>query len=138
MKILLFGLPGAGKTTLAKKLEEHYKCPHWNADIIREHANDWDFSPEGRARQLGRMITLADESLTKFSHVICDFVAPYEKGREEFNADVLIWMDTIKESRYPDTDKIFETPTKYDFRVTDFNYVVDSIIEVIDSKHKNA
>ena len=60
MKILVMGLPGAGKTHLAERLQKVLNCAWYNADKVREMANDWDFSPEGRVRQANRMRTFAD------------------------------------------------------------------------------
>lgn len=131
MKILVMGLPGAGKTTLADELARRLKFPRWNADEVRALANDWDFSKEGRDRQLDRMIALADKSLETNSGVICDFVAPYEEGRQKFNADLCIWMDTIESSRFEDTNQIFEPPTSYDIRITNFDYQVNNIVTLI-------
>ena len=102
MKILIFGLPGSGKTSLAKEIAYHFHIPHYNADILREYWNDWDFNPTGRRRQLDRM--------KKFPFGILDFVCPYNLYREEINADISIWMDTITEGRYENTNKVFEKP----------------------------
>ena len=123
-KILIIGLPGAGKTTLASSLCKlitscNLSCSWYNADKVREKYNDWDFSSEGRRRQARRMCMLADTSSTDY--VIIDFVCPLESLRKEFNADCVVWVDTIKESRYTDTNKIFEIPTTYDVRVTEKN-----------------
>ena len=113
------GLPGSGKTTLAAALSaEIWPNVLWlNADTIREKYNDWDFSIEGRIRQANRMRQEADASEKKF--VICDFVAPLQQMRDIFDADVTVWVDTIKEGRFEDTNKMFEIPTKYDIRVTE-------------------
>lgn len=108
------GLPGSGKTTLAKKLVELLGCSWYNADEVREMYNDWDFSPEGRLRQARRMYDL---STTVDGHVICDFVAPTEEIRNIYDADLTVWMNTIDESRFADTNSIFESPTKYKFRI---------------------
>ena len=58
--ILVMGLPGAGKTTLANELSPMLDAKRLNADEIRKAANDWDFSQEGRKRQAKRM---SDEAI---------------------------------------------------------------------------
>ena len=121
-RILIMGLPGAGKTYLAeqlkKNLEDHGKTVGWlNADEVRRHYDDWDFSREGRIRQSHRMRELADESNTDYC--IVDFVAPLVEMRNNFRADWTIWVDTIEESRYEDTNKMFVEPEIYDFRITE-------------------
>ena len=114
------GLPGAGKTHLAKRLHVHLNCAWYNADKVREMANDWDFSDAGRRRQSERMNTLATFEGTRGRTVICDFVCPTGETRKEFNADITIWMDTIEAGRFDDTNKIFEEPTEHDFRIKGF------------------
>ena len=116
MRILICGLPGAGKTTLACALLKLIDCVWYNADAVRKNYNDWDFSKEGRLRQATRMKKLADDSN---GYVICDFVAPTKEIRDIFGADYTIWVDTIKESRFDDTTNVFESPEHYDIRVTE-------------------
>ena len=111
------GLPGSGKTTLAEKLVTLLKAEWLNADRVREEYNDWDFSKEGRLRQAKRMADKAQLFKMNNKNVVVDFVCPTPETRKEFNADYVIWLDTIKESRFKDTDKIFIEPKKYDFRV---------------------
>ena len=97
MKILICGLPGAGKTWLAERLIKLIdNCAWYNADVVRKSANDWDFTIEGRIRQANRMKTFADFEKQNGRWVICDFVAPTEKAREAFGPDFVIWLDTIK------------------------------------------
>ena len=115
------GLPGAGKTYLANILHKIIDAVWINADKVRSEANDWDFSPEGRKRQANRMKNLADSALSNNKHVIADFVCPTPQTRKDFDADFIIWMDTIKEGRFDDTNKMFIAPKRYDYRVTEKN-----------------
>jgi adenylylsulfate kinase len=114
------GLPGSGKTHLAKRLHVHLNCAWYNADKVREMANDWDFTPSGRRRQSERMNTIATFEATRARTVICDFVCPTGETRKQFNADITIWMDTIEAGRYDDTNKIFESPEDVDFRIAGY------------------
>jgi len=122
-RILIMGLPGAGKTTLAAdigaRLLFNKKFTWFNADTIRERYDDWDFSEEGRLRQARRMRELADKEIEQGRLAICDFVCPLPEMREIFDADITVWVDTDQEGRYEDTNKIFVPPEKYDFRVTE-------------------
>jgi adenylylsulfate kinase len=126
-RILIMGLPGSGKTTLAQALQARLNCAWFNADEIRARYNDWDFSPEGRVRQSKRMRILADDSSNEY--VIADFVAPLKQMRDIFEADYVIWMDTISQGRFEDTNQLFEPPKVYDLRITDFDYSVDDIVK---------
>ena len=116
--ILVMGLPGAGKTTLANELGKLIDCKRLNADEIRKAANDWDFSEEGRKRQAKRMSNEALKIKKEGSNVIADFICPTPEARELFPADYIIWVDTIKEGRFEDTNQMFVKPEKFNFHVT--------------------
>ena len=119
--ILVMGLPGAGKTTLANELAKSIKSKRLNADEVRKAANDWDFSEEGRTRQAKRMSDAALKLKSEGHNVIADFICPTPEARKLFPADYVIWVDTIKEGRFDDTNKMFVKPEKYDFHVTSQN-----------------
>jgi adenylylsulfate kinase len=117
MKILIFGLPGSGKSTLAEPFANLIGGVWINADQVRERYNDWDFSLEGRIRQAQRMRYLADGAVMAGKIAIADFVCPTEQAREEFGADYTVWMDTIKDGRFEDTNRMFEKPNTVDYHV---------------------
>ena len=116
--ILIMGLPGSGKTTLASELVPLLKAKWLNADEVRKEANYWDFSAEGRTRQAKRMWAKAKEFRDQGNHVVADFVCPTPAARALFPADFIIWVDTIKEGRFDDTNKMFVKPEKYNYHVT--------------------
>ena len=115
------GLPGSGKTYLAERLQPLLEAAWYNADKVRVMAGDWDFSDDGRTRQSLRMKNLADFETSHNRFVICDFVCPTEETRNIFDPDILIWLDTIKEGRFEDTNKIFEEPSSCDFKIEEWN-----------------
>ncbi len=116
--ILIMGLPGSGKTTLAKELAPLINAKRINADEVRKNANDWDFSEEGRTRQAKRMAGLAQKIKEQGNHVVADFICPTPKARSLFPADYVVWVDTIKKGRFDDTNQMFVNPEKYDCHVT--------------------
>ena len=117
MKILIFGLPGSGKSTLSEPFAELVDGVWLNADAVRKEYDDWDFTPEGRMRQAMRMKFLADGVVKAGKIAIADFVCPTEAARAEFNPDFTVWMDTIKAGRFEDTNKMFEKPASFDYHV---------------------
>jgi adenylylsulfate kinase len=125
MRILVFGLPGSGKTHFSQQMMSLLgnKIAHLNADEIRSALNDWDFSDEGRIRQARRMREHADALIEEgIPSVVADFVCPTPELREIYDADLAIWMDTIERGRFEDTNKAWVVPTddEYDIRITEF------------------
>ena len=112
------GLPGAGKTTLANEIAPYLNAKRLNADEVRKAADDWDFSKEGRIRQAKRMAEFALKLKSDGHYVIADFIAPTPEARRLFPADFIIWVDTIKEGRFEDTNQMFVNPKNFDFHVT--------------------
>ena len=127
------GLPGAGKTTLAEELAPKLNAKRLNADEVRKEANDWDFSEEGRKRQAKRMADFALKLKNQGNYVVAYFICPTPEARSLFPADFVIWVDTIKEGRFDDTNQMFVKPEKYDFHVTtqDAKFWADKIIKEI-------
>lgn len=120
LRILIMGLPGSGKTTLAKALASKLHTSIWlNADKLRGLYNDWDFSVEGRLRQARRMRTMA--GISEDDYIVADFVCPLPQMREIFAPHKLVWVDTGCAGRFEDTNKLFVPPETFDFRVTDQN-----------------
>ena len=114
------GLPGSGKTTLASKLVPLLKAKWINNDKVRKAANDWDFSEEGRIRQAKRVADIAEKYKKegKYDYLVADYICPTPQTRKLFNADYIVWINTIKEGRFDDTNKMFVKPEKFDFEVT--------------------
>ena len=132
MKILIFGLPGSGKSTLAKPFAELVEGVQLNADVIRKEYNDWDFTPEGRIRQAMRMKFLADGVVKAGKVAVADFVCPTEEARKAFAPDFTVWMDTIQEGRFEDTNKMFQAPPTCDYHISKwFNNSHEALLPVI-------
>ena len=148
MKVLVYGLSGAGKTHIAKGLMEIFgdEAEWFNADAIRTECKDWDFSKKGRERQKQRMLVLATIAVAKGKIAICDFICQTEDGRDSFGADYEVFVNTISECEYKDTNKMFEQPNydKYPVRIphyivtehrgnTDVLLIAEEIKEIIKS-----
>ena len=129
MKILIMGLPGSGKTWLGERLGKHFGIPYWDGDDVRRIYNDWEFSQRGREQQALRMRRLAEVDSISISVFVC----PLPGYRSFFFPDKLIFMDTIKESEYENTNKLFKPPHKYDLRITkwiDENQLFNSLDDI--------
>jgi adenylylsulfate kinase len=118
-KILIMGLPGTGKTTLARSLAPKLRAVHFNADAARANiCRDLGFSLDDRIEQARRMGWLCDQVVAAGHAAIADFVCPTSQTREAFGAAFVIWVDRIKEGRFEDTNRLFQPPANYALRVT--------------------
>jgi adenylylsulfate kinase len=120
-KILIMGLPGAGKTTLSKVLAPRLNAVHFNADEVRANINkDLGFAEADRIEQARRMGWLCDRVVEVGGYAIADFICPTKQTRKAFMGEagaVVIWIDRIKSGRFEDTNRVFVPPTHGDLRV---------------------
>src|SRR5215470_800865 len=93
-KILIMGLPGAGKTTLAKVLVPRLNAVHFNADEVRANVNKHlGFALEDRLEQARRMGWLCDRVVEAGTYAIADFICPTEATRAAFGEAFVVWID---------------------------------------------
>ncbi|MDX9689761.1 MAG: adenylyl-sulfate kinase [Alphaproteobacteria bacterium] len=119
-KILIMGLPGSGKTTLANIVAKNLQAVHFNADEVRHEINSHlSFSVEDRIEQARRMGWLCDKVVEAGHFVVADFVCPIEETRKAFGCDhaFVVWVDRIREGRFENTNKLFVPPERFDLRV---------------------
>lgn len=118
-KILIMGLPGAGKTTLARELAPRLRAPLFNADEVRTNiSRDLGYSIEDRIEHARRLGWLCDRVVEAGGAVVADFVCPTEATRRAFGATFVVWVDRIQAGRFVDTNRLFEPPELFDIRVT--------------------
>jgi hypothetical protein len=145
-KILIMGLPGAGKTTLARELAPLLNAVLFNADEVRANlSRDLGFSVEDRIEQARRMGWLCDRVAEAGGTAIADFICPTPETREAFGPAFIVWLDRIQEGRFQDTNKLFAPPERFDIRVTAEGtprYWAEKILRklrpVFDPKHPTA
>lgn len=132
MILQILGLPGSGKTTLAKSLLEHVDAIHLNADEVRaDLSKDLGFSAEDRIEQARRMGAVARLLSAQGRTVIVDFICPTHETRKAFGKpDYLIWMNRIEEGRFADTNKLWEDPETWDVRIGN-DYTVEEEVQIV-------
>lgn len=130
MRVLICGLPGSGKTHFAKLLTSEINSVWFNADVVREQFNDWNYDMLSRLRQTHRMRNLADIAYAEGRIAVCDFVAPTHALRAEFDPDYTIFVNTIESGRFENTNRIFEKPKTADYILSDRNSVYSDLNSV--------
>jgi predicted kinase len=118
-KILIMGLPGAGKTTLAEALLPRLNAVYFNADMVRANVHkDLGFALEDRIEHARRLGWLSDQVVRAGPYVIADFICPTAATRDAFGGAFTVWVDRIKKGRFDDTNALFQSPETYDIRVS--------------------
>ena len=140
MKILIFGLPGSGKSTLAKPFAERIDAVWINADAVRAKYNDWDFTTRGRMRQAQRMRHLSDGVVMAGKIAVADFICPTAAARAAFAPDYTVWVDTISEGRFEDTNHMFEKPTACNYHISQWftdtdQTLADAVLRYMECKN---
>ncbi len=117
-KILIMGLPGAGKTTLALTLAPMLKAVLFNADSVRANINrGLGYSLEDRIEHARRMGWLCDRVVEAGHTAIADFVCPTPETRAAFGNAFVVFVDRIQRGRFEDTNRLFVHPAGFDLRV---------------------
>jgi cytidyltransferase-like protein len=118
-KILVMGLPGAGKTTLTAALAPLLNAVVFNGDAVRTNlSRDLGFSHSDRVEHARRMGWMCDCVAEAGGTAIADFVCPTEETRAAFGKAFIIWVDRISAGRYEDTNLLFTAPSRFDLRVS--------------------
>ncbi len=135
MIIQIIGLPGSGKTELAKALKERINAVHFNADEVRAGLNnDLGFTAEDRVEQARRMGELSRLVSKQGFPVIVDFVCPTDETRRAFGfADVIVWVDRIEQGRFEDTNKMWQDPEYCDIRIKNDMTIEEEVNLIIDA-----
>lgn len=137
--ILIMGLPGSGKTALAKQIAEKLGAVHWNADDVRNNINkDLKFSTEDRIEQAKRMGWLANTVTKVGIHCVVDFVCPLPECRDAFGDAFVVWVDRIASGRFEDTNKLFIPPTSYQVKIPFGMSLIEEQDLVLQEFHKNS
>ena len=121
-KIVIMGLPGAGKTSLALAVRRRINAVHFNADAVRREINqDLGFSLPDRVEHARRMGWLCDRVVEAGGYAVADFICPTPETRAAFQVDgpaFVVWVDRIADGRFEDTNRLFVPPDQFDLRVS--------------------
>ena len=120
-KILIMGLPGTGKTTLARALAARLNAAHYNADEVRSSISvDFGFSEAYRVEHARRMGWLCDQVIKAGCFAVADFICPTRETRKasvENGEPFIVWADRVQTRPFKDTNRLFSPPERFDIRV---------------------
>ena len=115
--ILVYGLPGSGKTTFSKELHKQLENSILiHADDVRKDVNYENLDLRGNNKNMAfhhmKEVLLAEHlkeliNSTDNDYVIVDFVAPTKESRKIIGGDVGVWLNTIQNKKYKNTKNIF-------------------------------
>ena len=116
---MIMGLPGAGKTTLARALAPLLNAVLFNADEVRANINrDLGYGHPDRVEHARRMGWMCDRVAQAGHYAIADFICPTPETRTAFGPAFVIFVDRIVAGRFEDTNRLFVRPSQFDLRVT--------------------
>jgi dephospho-CoA kinase len=108
MVILVTSRSGQGKTYFCRQFLKHISAAYFNNDDVRKQTANHSFSMEGRLLAAQNMRQLIDQSAAEIKLV--DMICPTKELRAVIAPDVIVFIDSDKPSKYPDTDAIYEKP----------------------------
>jgi hypothetical protein len=112
------GLPGAGKTTLARAIAPMLGAVTFNADEVRANVSkDLGFSLADRIEHARRMGWLCDRVVEAGGVALADFVCPTPETRRAFGEAFVVFVDRIEAGRFADTNRLFSKPECWDVRI---------------------
>jgi predicted kinase len=86
MLILIAGLPGSGKTSLAQAISKKLNARHFHSDQIRRELGLWGhYQPEDKAAVYNELLTCTRQALLKGETVVVDSTFYLASLRQPFN-----------------------------------------------------
>ena len=138
--IWLYGQPGHGKTTLAKKLETYFKvfkipCLHIDGDDLRSLTNNVSYDRQGRENNINNAMLISKFLMNKGYTVVVSLVTPYRQQRESFASENDVKMIHLYKTGVGERDQFkvpdFEGPSEGDMVLSTTHNSVEECVEMI-------